>query len=119
MEWPEFRNVKHELDDSARHVREAIHEIDAAAAWTGKISKTIRQSTAIRIGWPLPRDRRTAFWRQAATSNARKTTLPQEHGGTVRFTIWMKLSMPCIALPVMNGATSGCANRALNASWRR
>jgi hypothetical protein len=36
MEWPEFRNVKHELDDSARHVREAIHEIDAAAAWDRK-----------------------------------------------------------------------------------
>jgi hypothetical protein len=36
MEWPEFRNVKHELDDSARHVREAIREIDAAAIWDRK-----------------------------------------------------------------------------------
>jgi hypothetical protein len=36
MDWPEFRNVKHDLDDSARHVREAIHEIDAAASWDRK-----------------------------------------------------------------------------------
>jgi hypothetical protein len=36
MDWPEFRNVRHDLDDSARHVREAIHELDAAAAWDRK-----------------------------------------------------------------------------------
>jgi hypothetical protein len=36
MDWPEFRNVRHDLDDSARHVREAIHEIDAAAIWDRK-----------------------------------------------------------------------------------
>jgi hypothetical protein len=30
MDWPEFRNVKHDLDDSAHHVREAIHEIDGS-----------------------------------------------------------------------------------------
>jgi hypothetical protein len=36
MDWPEFRNVRHELDDSARHVREAIHELDSAAAWDRK-----------------------------------------------------------------------------------
>jgi hypothetical protein len=36
MEWPEFRNVRHDLDDSARHVREAIHELDAAALWDRK-----------------------------------------------------------------------------------
>jgi hypothetical protein len=36
MDWPEFRNVKHDLDDSARHVREAIHELDAAAIWDRK-----------------------------------------------------------------------------------
>src|SRR5580658_9211051 len=36
MNWPEFRNVRHDLDKSARHVREAIHEIDAAAAWDRK-----------------------------------------------------------------------------------
>jgi hypothetical protein len=36
MEWPEFRNVRHDLDESARHIREAIHEIDAAAAWDRK-----------------------------------------------------------------------------------
>lgn len=36
MDWPEFRNVRHDLDESARHVREAIHEIDAAAAWDRK-----------------------------------------------------------------------------------
>jgi hypothetical protein len=36
MDWSEFRNVRHDLDDSARHVREAIHEIDAAAAWDRK-----------------------------------------------------------------------------------
>jgi hypothetical protein len=36
MDWTEFRNVRHELDESARHVREAIHEIDAAAQWDRK-----------------------------------------------------------------------------------
>jgi hypothetical protein len=36
MDWSEFRNVRHDLDESARHVREAIHEIDAAAAWDRK-----------------------------------------------------------------------------------
>jgi hypothetical protein len=36
MDWPEFRNVRHDLDESARHVREAIHEIDTAAAWDRK-----------------------------------------------------------------------------------
>jgi hypothetical protein len=36
MDWPEFRNVRHDLDDSARHVREAIHEIDMAARWDRK-----------------------------------------------------------------------------------
>jgi hypothetical protein len=36
MDWPEFRNVRRDLDKSARHVREAIHEIDAAAAWDRK-----------------------------------------------------------------------------------
>src|SRR5580704_2278763 len=36
MEWPEFRNVRHDLDESGRHVREAIHEIDTAAAWDRK-----------------------------------------------------------------------------------
>jgi hypothetical protein len=36
MDWPEFRNVRHDLDESARHVREAIHEIDAAARWDRK-----------------------------------------------------------------------------------
>lgn len=36
MDWPDFRNVRHELDESARHVREAIHEIDAAARWDRK-----------------------------------------------------------------------------------
>ena len=36
MDWPEFRNVRHDLDKSARHIREAIHEIDAAAAWDRK-----------------------------------------------------------------------------------
>jgi hypothetical protein len=36
MDWPEFRNVRHDLDESARHIREAIHEIDAAAAWDRK-----------------------------------------------------------------------------------
>jgi hypothetical protein len=36
MDWPEFRNVRHDLDDSARHVREAIREIDAAATWDRK-----------------------------------------------------------------------------------
>jgi hypothetical protein len=36
IDWPEFRNVRHDLDDSARHIREAIHEIDAAAAWDRK-----------------------------------------------------------------------------------
>ena len=36
MNWPEFRNVRHDLDESARHVREASHEIDAAAVWDRK-----------------------------------------------------------------------------------
>ncbi|HMD47647.1 MAG TPA: hypothetical protein VKG79_01060 [Bryobacteraceae bacterium] len=36
MAWPEFRNVRHELDQSANHVREAIREIDAAARWDRK-----------------------------------------------------------------------------------
>jgi len=36
MDWPEFRNVRHDLDESARHAREAIREIDAAAAWDRK-----------------------------------------------------------------------------------
>jgi hypothetical protein len=36
MDWPEFRNVRHDLDESARHVREAIHEIDSAALWDRK-----------------------------------------------------------------------------------
>ena len=36
MDWAEFRNVRHDLDDSAKHVREAIREIDAAAAWDRK-----------------------------------------------------------------------------------
>ena len=36
MDWPEFRNVRHDLDDSVRHVREAIHELDAAALWDRK-----------------------------------------------------------------------------------
>jgi hypothetical protein len=36
MDWPEFRNVRHDLDNSARHVREAIHELDAAALWDRK-----------------------------------------------------------------------------------
>jgi hypothetical protein len=36
MAWPEFRNVRHDLDESARHVHEAIHEIDAAARWDRK-----------------------------------------------------------------------------------
>jgi hypothetical protein len=36
MDWSEFRNVRHDLDDSAKHVREAIHEIDSAAAWDRK-----------------------------------------------------------------------------------
>ncbi len=36
MDWPEFHNVKHDLDDSARHVREAIREIDDAAVWDRK-----------------------------------------------------------------------------------
>ena len=36
MDWSEFRNVRHDLDDSVHHVREAIHEIDAAAAWDRK-----------------------------------------------------------------------------------
>jgi len=36
MAWPEFRNVRHELDESANHVREAIREIDAAARWDRK-----------------------------------------------------------------------------------
>jgi hypothetical protein len=36
MDWPEFRNVRRDLDESARHVREAMHEIDAAAAWDRK-----------------------------------------------------------------------------------
>ena len=36
MAWPEFRNVRRDLDDSGRHVREAIREIDAAAAWDRK-----------------------------------------------------------------------------------
>jgi hypothetical protein len=36
MDWPEFRNVRHDLDESARHVREAIHEIDLAARWDRK-----------------------------------------------------------------------------------
>jgi hypothetical protein len=36
MDWPEFRNARHDLDESARHVREAIREIDTAAAWDRK-----------------------------------------------------------------------------------
>jgi hypothetical protein len=36
MDWSEFSNVRHDLDDSARHVGQAIHEIDAAAAWDRK-----------------------------------------------------------------------------------
>jgi hypothetical protein len=36
MAWPEFRNVRHELDESANHAREAIREIDAAARWDRK-----------------------------------------------------------------------------------
>src|SRR5579862_6795419 len=36
MEWPEFRNVRHDLDESARHIHEAIHEIDMAARWDRK-----------------------------------------------------------------------------------
>jgi hypothetical protein len=36
MGWSEFRNVRHDLDDSALHVREAIREIDAAARWDRK-----------------------------------------------------------------------------------
>jgi hypothetical protein len=36
MDWSEFRNVRHDLDDSVRHVREAIHELDAAALWDRK-----------------------------------------------------------------------------------
>ncbi len=32
MDWAEFRNVRHDLDAAAHHVREAIHEIDKAAA---------------------------------------------------------------------------------------
>jgi hypothetical protein len=36
LDWPEFRNVRRDLDESARHAREAIHEIDAAAAWDRK-----------------------------------------------------------------------------------
>ena len=36
MDWPEFRNVRHDLDESAHHVREAIHEIDQAARWDRK-----------------------------------------------------------------------------------
>ena len=36
MDWAEFRNVKHDLDDAKHHVREAIGEIDHAAAWDHK-----------------------------------------------------------------------------------
>src|SRR5271163_1639540 len=36
MDWPELRNVRRDLDESARHVREAIHEIDSAALWDRK-----------------------------------------------------------------------------------
>src|SRR5208337_455732 len=36
MDWPEFRNVRHDLDESSRHVSQAIHEIDAAALWDRK-----------------------------------------------------------------------------------
>jgi hypothetical protein len=36
MAWSEFRNVRHDLDESVRHVREAIHEIDMAARWDRK-----------------------------------------------------------------------------------
>jgi hypothetical protein len=36
MDWAEFRNVRHDLDDSANHVRQAIHEIDSAALWDRK-----------------------------------------------------------------------------------
>jgi hypothetical protein len=36
MDWAEFRNVKHDLDDAVHHVREAIGEIDKAAAWDRK-----------------------------------------------------------------------------------
>jgi hypothetical protein len=36
MEWSEFRNVRHDLDDAARHTHEAIREIDAAARWDRK-----------------------------------------------------------------------------------
>jgi hypothetical protein len=41
MDWPEFRNVKHDLDDSARHVR---------ASGIVRTWKTTRPSTLIRIG---------------------------------------------------------------------
>ena len=36
MDWPEFRNVRRDLDESARHIREAIQEIDMAARWDRK-----------------------------------------------------------------------------------
>src|ERR1035438_5657282 len=31
MDWTEFRNVRHDLDQSSRHIREAIREIGRAS----------------------------------------------------------------------------------------
>ncbi len=36
MEWPDFRNVRHHLDEAQRHIHEAVREIDAAARWDRK-----------------------------------------------------------------------------------
>ncbi len=36
LDWRELGNVRNDLDDAANHVRAAIKEIDAAAAWDRK-----------------------------------------------------------------------------------